>query len=128
MNQSPVVKFGVLDVCVRVSDKSIGQRTRHRLFGVPDMTVVPFKLQSTDIERAARLLIRQSGDTCAIARATHRADECRNSGSLRPAALWDAVAIQLRDMIPAEMYPENRPSWHLAASQIVEAADASLKH
>ena len=92
------------------------------------MTVVPFRLHSADIERAARLLIRQSGDTCAIARAMHRADECRSSGSVRPAALWDAVAIQLRDMIPAEMHPENRPSWHLAPSRIAETVGRSLKH
>lgn len=92
------------------------------------MTVVSLKLQSADIDRAARLLIRQSGDTCAIARATNRADECRNSGSARPAALWDAVAIHLRSMIPEEMHPENRSSWHIAASIIAETPDTSLKH
>jgi len=73
------------------------------------MTIATLELTPTDINRAALLLIRQSGDSEAIIRAVRRIRECRYEGSERAAQLWEKVNACLRDMVPSHKYPENCP-------------------
>lgn len=74
------------------------------------MTMARLKIKAIDVERAAELMIRQSGDSEAILRAARRVKECRYDESERGALIWEMITARLRSIIPVELHPENQES------------------
>lgn len=74
------------------------------------MTMAVLKIKAIDVERAAELLIRQSGTSEAIVRAGRRVNECRYDESERAALIWEMITARLRSIIPVDQHPENQAS------------------
>ena len=74
------------------------------------MTTAMLKIKAIDVERAAELMIRQSGTSESILRAARRVNECRSDESERAALIWEMITARLRSIIPADQHPENQAS------------------